>query len=100
MNNKLYKVLMNQVIELFGWEHINTIGVLKPEEILIEISELEPTMVPAFLLGVDEVKINSQIILINKNEVVTIATYYNVEESILGHVVLYKGDIAYESKRI
>ncbi|EJF33633.1 hypothetical protein JC2156_09960 [Weissella koreensis KCTC 3621] len=98
MNNKLYKVLMNQVIELFGWEHIHTIEVLKPEEILMEISELEPTMVPAFLLGVDKVKINSQIILINKNEVVTIATYYSVEGSILGYAVIYKGDIAYEKR--
>ncbi|WP_238530598.1 hypothetical protein [Weissella koreensis] len=89
---------MNQVIELFGWEHIHTIEVLKPEEILMEISELEPTMVPAFLLGVDKVKINSQIILINKNEVVTIATYYSVEGSILGYAVIYKGDIAYEKR--
>lgn len=50
MNNKLYKVLMSQVIELFGWEHIHTIEVLKSEEVLIEISELDPTMVPVFFI--------------------------------------------------
>lgn len=55
-------------------------------------------MVPAFLLDLYKVKINSQIILINKNEVVTISSYYNVEGLILGYVVLYKGDITYESK--
>lgn len=94
------KVLMKQVINLFGLEHINTIEVLKPKEQFIEVSELEPTMVPAFLLDVDKVKINSQIILINKNEVVTIASYYNMNGVLLGYSVLYKGDIAYESKDI
>lgn len=99
MNSKLYKVLMSQVIELFGWEHIHKIEVLKPEEVLIEISELEPTMVPAFLLGVDKVKINSQVLLINKIEEVVIESYLNMDSSLLGYAVLYKSDIAYESKK-
>lgn len=93
-------VLMKQVINLFGWEHIYTIDVLKPKERFIEISELEPTMVPAFLLDVDKVKINSQIVLINRNEVVTVVSYFNMDGSIIGYSVLYKGDIAYESKDI
>ena len=99
MNNKLYKVLMSQVIELFGWEHIHTIEVLKSEEVLIEISELDPTMVLAFLLGVDKVKINSQVVWINKVEKVTVDSYINLDSSLLGYAVLYKGDIAYESKK-
>lgn len=94
------KALMKQVISLFGWEHIHTMEILKPKEQFIEISELNPTMVPAFLLDVYKVKISSQIVLINKNEVVIMASDYNMNGVSLGYSVLYKGDIAYESKDI
>lgn len=100
MNNKVHQLLMNQVINLFGWDHIRTIEIQHSKQSVIEIIRLEPTMVPAFLLDIDKVRINSQVVLINKIEEVILVSYFNMNSSIIGYVVLYKGDIAYECKRI
>lgn len=50
MNNEVHQLLMNQVINLFGWNHIKIIEIRNSKEIIIEISRLEPTTVPAFFI--------------------------------------------------
>lgn len=96
MNNEVHQLMMNQVINLFGWNHIRTIEIQNSKEIIIEISRLEPTTVPAFLLGMDIVKIKSQVVIVNRNEEVSLSEYYSLEGLLLGYVVLYKEDIVIE----
>lgn len=85
-------------VSLLDMQNVQRIDFSGLDNVRLDIDEMEPTMVPSFLLSEQTVNCFMLAGTINQKEELLIVVYYDLAGNYIGKAALYHGDVAFEKK--
>ncbi|MGK4064363.1 hypothetical protein AB0Y39_10015 [Weissella paramesenteroides] len=85
-------------VSLLDMQNVQRIDFSGLDNVRLDIDEMEPTMVPSFLLSEQTVNCFMLAGTINQKEELLIVVYYDLADNYIGKAALYYGDVAFEKK--
>lgn len=85
-------------VSLLDMQNVQRIDFSGLDNVKLDIDEMEPTMVPSFLLSEQTVNCFMLAGTINQQEELLLVVYCDLAGNYIGKVALYHGDVAFEKK--